>query len=92
MDILTVNAATIYGNEVEKYAIKYYVLYNSGVGAPDPLRSSSGSTSGLPQSQSSSLSPSIPQISTGSGYDAYGRPINGPNVGNSGYTSQGICE
>lgn len=67
----------------------FFWLYDSGGGAPDPLRSSSGSTTGLPQSQSSSLSPNIPQISTGSGYDAYGRPIITPNTGTSGYNSQG---
>lgn len=44
------------------------------------MRSSSGSSTGLPQSQTSSGVPTI------TGYDAYGRPITGP----SGYTSQGF--
>lgn len=61
--------------------------YIEGGAAPDPLRSSSGATTGLPQSQSSS---NIPSISSGTGYDAYGRPINAANIGiPSGYTSQG---
>lgn len=58
---------------------------------PDPLRSSSGSLSGLPQSHTTSSIPSIP--SGQSGFDNFGRPnINVPNVPGSGYTSQGKHE
>lgn len=62
-------------------------INNAGLGAgPDPLRSSSGSSTGLPQSQTSSSVPSAGST----GYDGYGRPtINAPNVGGGGYNSQG---
>lgn len=58
---------------------KYFKF--KGGAAPDPLRSSSGSLTGLPQSQTSSNVPSANII----GYDAYGRPITGPNYNNQGY-------
>ncbi|XP_031617781.1 hornerin isoform X2 [Contarinia nasturtii] len=57
---------------------------------PDPLRSATGSSNGLPtQRQTSSNLGSIP---SGSGFNIYGRPISGdvPIVGPSGYDSQGF--
>lgn len=60
----------------------------SGGPGPDPLRSSSGSASGLPsQSQTTSSLPG----QTSTGYDIYGRPIAGGSTvtGPSGYNTQG---
>lgn len=63
----------------------------SGGPGPDPLRSASGSSGGLPsQSQTSSAIPHT-GTGTGTGYDIYGRPIpGGSTLGPSGYNTQGI--
>lgn len=75
-----------YSIRIEKVNVKIIGL---GAGAPDPLRSSSGTSTGLPsQSQSSSGIPSI-SAGSGSGYDAYGRPIDVPSTGGGGYTTDG---
>ncbi|XP_055323837.1 hornerin isoform X3 [Sitodiplosis mosellana] len=63
-----------------------------GVGGgpgPDPLRSASGSSHGLPiQSQTSS---GVQQPGSATGYDIYGRPIvGGSALGPSGYDSRGF--
>lgn len=74
-----------YGNEGSYSHGKFYLLWWTNysnlkqktilgdAGGPDPLRSSAGSSTGLPQSQTSSNTPL--------GYDAYGRQILPPIAG-----------